>query len=80
LTYTDKLGKMLFSNQKDDLDALTQDKDRFVLDSIDKGDDTAIQELVSAFKALLVSEAAEEQVQEDCTTKKVMGTEAKDLL
>ncbi len=82
LIYINKQGKMVLLNQKDVLDALThhKDKDRFVPDVIDKGDDTAIQELVHAIKAWLDSQAAEEQVQEDGTIKKVMGTEAKDLL
>ena len=82
LIYINKQGKLVLLNQKDVLDALThhKDKDRFVPDAIDKGDDAAIQELVSAIKAWLDSQASEEQVQEDGTTKKVMGTEAKDLL
>ncbi|KIA82562.1 helicase [Kaistella solincola] len=82
LLYINKQGKLVLLNQKDVLDALThhKDKDRFVPDEIDKGDDAAIQELVSAIKAWLDSQASEEQVQEDGTTKKVMGTEAKDLL
>ncbi|SOE24003.1 PLD-like domain-containing protein [Spirosomataceae bacterium TFI 002] len=82
LIYINKQGKMVLLNQKDVLDALThhKDKDRFVPDAIDKGDDAAIQELVIALKSWLGSQAAEEQVQEDGTTKKVMGTEAKDLL
>lgn len=82
LIYINKQGKMVLLNQKDVLDALThhKDKDRFVVDAIDKGNDTAIQELVNALKAWLDSQAAEEQVQEDGSTKKIMGTEAKDLL
>jgi superfamily II DNA or RNA helicase len=82
LIYINKQGKLVLLNQKDVLDALThhKDKDRFVPDAIDKGDDAAIHELVSAIKAWLDSQASEEQVQEDGTTKKVMGTEAKDLL
>lgn len=82
LIYINKQGKLVLLNQKDVLDALThhKDKDRFVPDAVDKGDNAAIQELVSAIKAWLNSQASEEQVQEDGTTKKVMGTEAKDLL
>lgn len=82
LIYINKQGKLVLLNQKDVLDALThhKDKDRFVPDAVDKGNDTAIQELVSAIKTWLDSQASEEQVQEDGTTKKVMGTEAKDLL
>lgn len=82
LVYINKQGKMVLLNQKDVLDALThhKDKNRFVPDAVDEGDDEAIQELVNAIKAWLDSQAAEEQVQEDGTVKKVMGTEAKDLL
>lgn len=82
IIYINKHGKLVLLNQKDVLDALThhKDKDRFVPDAIDKGEDAAIQGLVNALKAWLDSQAAEEQVQEDGTTKKVMGTEAKDLL
>lgn len=82
LVYINKQGELVLLNQKDVLDALThhKDKDRFVPDAVDKGDDEAIQELVNAIKTWLDSQAAEEQVQEDGTVKKVMGTEAKDLL
>ena len=82
LVYINKQGKMVLLNQKDILDALTyhKDKNRFVPNAIDKGDDEAIQELVNAIKAWLDSQAADEQVQEDGNVKKVMGTEAKDLL
>ncbi|MFZ4377639.1 MAG: helicase-related protein, partial [Saprospiraceae bacterium] len=52
LIYIDKKGKQVLLNQKEVLDALThhKDKDRFVPESIDKGDEIAIQELVSALK------------------------------
>ncbi|SEG51074.1 helicase-related protein [Algoriphagus boritolerans] len=82
IIYINKQGKLILLNQKDVLDALThhKDKDRFVPDAIDKGEDAAIQGLVNALKAWLDSQAVEEQIQEDGTTKKVMGTEAKDLL
>jgi len=82
LVYINKQGKKMLLNQKDVLDVLThhKDKNRFVPDAIDKGDNEAIQELVDAIKAWLDSQAAEEQVQEDGTVKKVMGTEAKELL
>jgi len=82
LIYINKQGKLVLLNQKEVLDALThhKDKSRFVPDSIDKGDESAIQELVHAIKGWLESQAVEEQVQADGSTKKVMGTEAKDLL
>jgi ERCC4-related helicase len=82
LIYIDKKGKQVLLNQKEVLDALThhKDKDRFVPESIDKGDEIAIQELVSALKAWLDNQAVDEQIMEDGTFKKVMGAEAKDLL
>ncbi len=82
LIYIDKKGKQVLLNQKEVLDALThhKDKDRFVPESIDKGDEMAIQELVSALKAWLDIQAIDEQIMEDGTVKKVMGAEAKDLL
>jgi len=82
LIYIDKKGKQVLLNQKEVLDALThhKDKDRFVSESIDKGDEIAIQELVSALKAWLDNQAVDEQIMEDGTVKKVMGAEAKDLL
>jgi hypothetical protein len=82
LIYIDKKGKQVLLNQKEVLDALThhKDKDRFVPESIDKGDEIAIQELVSALKAWLDNQAVDEQIMEDGTVKKVMGAEAKDLL
>ena len=82
LIYIDKKGKQILLNQKEVLDALThhKDKDRFVPESIDKGDEIAIQELVSALKGWLDIQAIDEQIMEDGTVKKVMGAEAKDLL
>lgn len=82
LIYIDKKGKQVLLNQKEVLDALThhKDKDRFVPESIDKGDEIAIKELVSALKAWLDIQAIDEQIMEDGTVKKVMGAEAKDLL
>jgi ERCC4-related helicase len=82
LVYINKSGKTVLLNQKDVLDALThhKDQDRFVPDAVDKGDETAIQELVVAIKGWMDSQSVEEQVQEDGTIKKVMGAETKDIL
>jgi len=82
LIYIDKLGKPILLNQKEVLDAIThhKDNDRFVPDAVDKGDEGAIRELVNALKGWLDSQAVEEEKQEDGTTKKVMGKEAKDML
>lgn len=82
LIYINKQGKLVLLNQKEVLDALThhKDKDRFVPDAIDKGEVEAIQELVNAMRGWLSSQAVEEQKQDDGSTKKGMGKEAKDLL
>lgn len=82
LIYINKQGKLVLLNQKEVLDALTYHKenDRFVTDSIDKGDESAIQELVNSIKVWLNDQSCEEQIQEDGSTKKVMGTETIDLL
>jgi len=82
LIYIDNQGKLVLLNQKDVLDALThhKDKDRFVPDAIDKGDELAIKELVDALQGWLRGQATEDEKLEDGTIKKVMGSEAKDLL
>jgi len=82
LIYINKHGKSLLLNQKDVLDALThhKDNDRFVPEAIDTGEEAAIIELVTAMKSWLDNQASEEQLQEDGSTKKLMGSEAKDLL
>lgn len=82
LIYINKQGCLVKLNQKDVLDVLThhKDKSRFVPDEIDRGEKSAIEELVNSLKSWLDSQAYEEQVQEDGSTKKVMGKEIRDLL
>jgi len=82
LVYINNDGKMVLLNQKEVLDAIThhKDRDRFVPDGIDKGDETEIQRLVDSLKSFLDNQAAEITEQEDGSTKKVMGKEAKDVL
>ncbi len=82
LIYINRHGKLVLLNEKDVLDALThhKDKERFVPDAIDNGDHAALQELANSIQAWLKRQASEEIVQKDGTTKKLMGTEAKDLL
>ena len=82
LIYIDKNGELVLLNQKEVLDALThhKDKNRFVPDAIDKGDETAIKELVDALQSWLNKKAFEYEKQDDGSTKKVMGSEAKDIL
>lgn len=82
LVYINHDGKMVLLNQKEVLDAITfhKDRDRFVPDGIDKGDETEIQRLVNSLKSFLDNQAVEISEQEDGSTKKVMGQEAKDVL
>jgi len=82
LIYINLKGEMVLFNQKDVLDALTlhKESDRYVTDAIDRGEKTEINKLSEAIKAWLKTQASEEEIQEDGTTKKVMGKEAKDIL
>jgi len=82
LIYINQKGKPVLLNQKEVLDALTLHKDeaRFIPSAIDKGEEKAIQNLVDSIQAWLKSQAVEEEKQDDGTTKKKMGAEAKDLL
>lgn len=82
IIYIDYKGEMVLLNQKEVLDAITyhKDRERFVPDAIDKGNESAIQELVNALKNYLDSQATETEVQADGTVKKSMGKEAKDVL
>lgn len=82
LIYINHNGKPVLLNQKEVLDAITfhKDRNRFVPDAIDKGEEDAIQKLVNALKSFLDSQAAEVTEQEDGSTKKVMGKEVKDVL
>jgi len=82
IIYIDYKGEMVLLNQKEVLDAIAyhKDRERFVPDAIDKGDESAIQELVNALKNYLDSQATETEVQADGAIKKSMGREAKDVL
>ncbi|RLD87692.1 MAG: helicase [Bacteroidetes bacterium] len=82
LIYINKEGNPVLLNQKEILDALTyhKNKPRFVPDSIDKGEENAIQELVETINNWIKSQAVEEEKQEDGTVEKKMGKEATDLL
>ena len=82
LIYINMSGEMVLLNQKEVLDALTvhKDKARVVPDSIDKGDEAEITELVNALKQWLEKQSSAEELQEDGSTKKVMGQETKDIL
>jgi len=82
LIYINKKGEQKLLNQKEVLEALTHHKElnRFVPDGIDKGLEADIQPLVTALKTYLDTQAAEVSEQEDGSTKKMMGIEAKDVL
>lgn len=82
LIYINNEGQLVLLNQKEVLDAITyhKDRDRFVPDAIDKGNESEIQNLVNSLKSYLDSQAAEVAEQEDGSTKKTMGKEAKDVL
>lgn len=82
LIYINKDGELVLLNQKEVLDAITfhKDRDRYVPDTIDIGDQVAIKSLVNSLKSFLDSQAAEIKEQEDGSTKKTMGKEAKDVL
>jgi len=82
LIYINMKGKLVHLNQKDVLDALTfhKDRDRYVPNAIDKGDESAINELAYAIKTWLQNQAVDEQVIEDGKTKKTMGKEIRNLL
>lgn len=82
LIYINNKGQLVLLNQKDVLDVITYHKDRkrYVSDAIEKGDESEIQRLVNSLKSFLDSQAAEVAEQEDGSTKKTMGKEAKDVL
>jgi len=82
LIYINKNGKSVLLNQKDVLDALTfhKDKNRFVPDDVEKGEENAIQALVETINKWIKSQGVEEEIQEDGTVKKKMGKETVDLL
>ena len=82
LIYIDMDGRPVLLNQKEVLDALAshKDKDRYVRKSVDKGDEVVIQSLVDTIKSWLAGQAIEEEQQEDGSTKKMMGTVARDVL
>lgn len=82
LIYINMQGKAVLLNQKEILDALTahKDKNRVVPDSVDKGREDAITDLVNAVKGWLNDQAVEVEQQADGTEKKVMGKEARDIL
>ena len=71
LIYINMQGKTVLLNQKEILDALTwhKDKQRFVTDAVDRGDEAAIKALVDAVKVWLGDQAVEIEEQSDGTEK-----------
>ena len=82
LIYIDMNGEAVLLNQKEVLDALTfhKEKERFVPDAIDKGEEKAIQVLVNTVSNWIKAQGIEEEKHENGTIEKKMGKEAKDLL
>jgi len=82
LIYINNKGNTVLLNQKEVLDVLTAHKDnnRYVPENVDKGDFDTIQALVLSLKQWLANQAVELQKQDDGSTKKTMGNEAKDIL
>ena len=82
LVYIDKKGELVLLNQKEVLDALRyhKDKPRFVPNAVDNGEEAVIKEWVAAMRSWLTNQAVAMEEQEDGSSKKVMGTEAKDVL
>ena len=82
LIYIDMNGNQILLNQKEVLDFLSlhKNKERFVPDDIEKGDEKAIQNLVTAIKNWLSSQAVVIEKQDDGTVKNRAGTEANDIL
>lgn len=82
LIYINNNGKPVFLNQKEVLEAVNyhKEKDRYVPDAVDRGEDEEIQKFVKALKTFLDNQAVEQSKGNDGTIKKSMGKEAKDVL
>ena len=82
LIYIDKSGKLVLNNQKEVLDFLTlnKDRERFVPDVVDRGEQGAIAELVNTLKSWLTSQAVQTEVMDDGSVKETMGNETRGVL
>lgn len=82
LIYINFEGKAVVINHKEVLDALTKHKEeiRFVPKEIDQGVSENIKQLSDALGRWLKGQVAEEEEQEDGTTKEKMGKASVDLL
>ncbi len=82
LIYIDMQGRAVLLHQKEILDALSvhKNKNRFVPDAVDRGEESAIKELADALKTWMRNQAVTIEQQADGTKKAVMGKEARDIL
>lgn len=82
LIYIDQVGKAVFINQKEVLDALAKHKDldRTVPKPIDQGDAKEIERLSISLRNWLKSQTTSEEVLEDGSIKQKMGKAAIDML
>ncbi|MCK5269041.1 MAG: helicase, partial [Spirochaetes bacterium] len=82
LIYIDKEGSSVLLNQKEVLDALAKhkDKDRFVPQAVDNGEEKAIRSLSDSIKTWLKKQELDEVKDENGNTKTKMGKSAKDVL
>jgi ERCC4-related helicase len=82
LIYIDNQGRPVKLNQKEVLESLSnhQDEPRFVEKLIDQGNPEAISKLADAIDKWLRSQAANEEMLEDGTTKKTMGKQSLNML
>jgi len=82
LIYIDRNGHDVLLNQKEVLDALAKHKerDRFVPETVDRGEAFAIKPLSAALKSWLKRQAAEEVTDGQGNIKTRMGKSAKDVL
>jgi len=82
LIYINKHGQQVLLNQKEVLDALAEHKKqaRYVPESIEKGEESAISELVLSLKKWLKTQASQQEIQDDGLIKKRAGAETKSIL
>ncbi len=82
LIYINENGQQVLLNQKEVLDALSKHKDesRFVPEEIERGEESAIKELVTSMQKWLDSQSTQEEILEDGRVKKRAGAETKDIL
>jgi len=82
LIYIDYEGKAVYINQKEVLDALAshKEKERYVDVAIDQGEAEPIKKLSDALLKWIISQATDEEIQEDGTVKQTMGKEALNAL